>query len=53
MCIRDRAQCILNDPEAKDSVSQALLNELPALRLKADRAIGLLAAIVDLSLIHI
>ncbi len=43
------AQCILNDPEAKDSVSQALLNELPALRLKADRAIGLLAAIVDSS----
>ena len=43
------AQCILNDPEAKDSVSQSLLNELPALRQKADRAIGLLAAIVDSS----
>jgi PAS domain S-box-containing protein len=41
------ADCILNDPEATDSVSQSLLNELPALRLKADRAIGLLAAIVD------
>jgi PAS domain S-box-containing protein len=43
------ADCILNDPECKDSVSQSLLNELPALRLKADRAIGLLAAIVDSS----
>src|ERR1700733_15173432 len=35
------AECILNDPEASDSVSQALLNELPALRLSADKAIGL------------
>jgi two-component system sensor histidine kinase UhpB len=43
------ADCILNDPEARDSLSQLLLNELPALRLKADRAIGLLAAIVDSS----
>jgi PAS domain S-box-containing protein len=43
------ADCILNDPEAKDSISQSLLNELPALRLKADKAIGLLAAIVDSS----
>jgi PAS domain S-box-containing protein len=43
------ANCILNDPEARDSISQSLLNELPALRLKADRAIGLLAAIVDSS----
>jgi len=43
------ANCILNDPEARDSVSQSLLDELPALRLKADRAIGLLAAIVDSS----
>ncbi len=41
------ANCILNDPEAKDSISQSLLDELPALRLKADKAIGLLAAIVD------
>jgi PAS domain S-box-containing protein len=41
------AECILNDPEAKDSISQSLLDELPALRLKADKAIGLLAAIVD------
>jgi PAS domain S-box-containing protein len=43
------ADCILNDPEAGDSISQSLLNELPALRLKADKAIGLLAAIVDSS----
>jgi PAS domain S-box-containing protein len=43
------ADCIVNDPEARDSVSEALLNELPALRLKADKAIGLLAAIVDSS----
>jgi PAS domain S-box-containing protein len=43
------ADCILNDPEARDSVSQSLLNELPALRLRADKAIGLLAAIVDSS----
>ena len=41
--------CILNDPEARDSVSESLLNELPAIRLKADKAIGLLAAIVDSS----
>jgi len=41
------ADCILNDPESTDSVSQSLLDELPALRLKADKAIGLLAAIVD------
>src|ERR1700722_20299593 len=43
------AECILNDPEAGDSITQSLLDELPALRLKADRAIGLLAAIVDSS----
>ena len=44
------ATCILSDPEAtSDDVSQALLEELPALRLKADKAIGLLAAIVDSS----
>ena len=43
------ADCILNDPEANDSISQSLLDELPALRLKADKAIGLLAAIVDSS----
>ena len=43
------ADCILNDPEARDSISQSILDELPALRLKADKAIGLLAAIVDSS----
>jgi PAS domain S-box-containing protein len=43
------ADCILNDPEARDSISQSLLDELPALRLRADKAIGLLAAIVDSS----
>jgi len=44
------ANCILNDPEApSDSVSQSLLDELPSLRVKADKAIGLLAAIVDSS----
>jgi PAS domain S-box-containing protein len=43
------ADCVLNDPEAGAGISQSLLNELPALRLKADRAIGLLAAIVDSS----
>jgi PAS domain S-box-containing protein len=44
------ANCILNDPETRsDGVSQSLLDELPLLRLKADKAIGLLAAIVDSS----
>jgi len=43
------ADCIHNAPEANDSISQSLLDELPALRLKADKAIGLLAAIVDSS----
>src|SRR5579864_6559551 len=41
------ADCILNEPQAKDRISESLLDELPALRLKADKAIGLLAAIVD------
>jgi PAS domain S-box-containing protein len=43
------ADCILNDPEARDTVTQSLLDELPALRLQADKAISLLAAIVDSS----
>src|SRR4029077_20011027 len=44
------ANCILSDPEANlDNIGQSLLDELPALRLKADKAIGLLAAIVDSS----
>jgi PAS domain S-box-containing protein len=37
------ADCILNDPEATN------ITELPVLRFKADKAIGLLAAIVDSS----
>ena len=41
------ADCIQNDPEARNITSQSPLDELPALRLKADKAIGLLAAIVD------
>ncbi len=44
------ASCILDDPEAStDKITQSILDELPALRLKADKAIGLLAAIVDSS----
>jgi PAS domain S-box-containing protein len=44
------ASCIVNDPEAStETVTQLILDELPALRLKADKAIGLLAAIVDSS----
>jgi PAS domain S-box-containing protein len=46
---QELADCILNDPYPRDATSQSLLDELPALRLKADRAIGLLAAIVDSS----
>ena len=44
------AGCILDDPEVStDKITQSILDELPALRLKADNAIGLLAAIVDSS----
>ncbi len=43
------AECILNDPEANDSIGQSLLDDLPVLRFRADKAIGLLAAIVDSS----
>jgi PAS domain S-box-containing protein len=44
------ASCIIRDPEASpDKVTQSILDELPALRLKADKAIGLLASIVDSS----
>jgi PAS domain S-box-containing protein len=44
------ASCILEDPEASaDNVTQSILDELPALRLKADKAVGLLASIVDSS----
>jgi len=44
------AGCILDDPEAStDKVTQSILDELPALRLKADKAVGLLASIVNSS----
>ena len=44
------ASCIIDDPEAStDKITQSILDELPALRLKADKAIGLLASIVDSS----
>jgi two-component system sensor histidine kinase UhpB len=44
------ATCIMNDQEAStDKITQSILDELPALRLKADKATGLLAAIVDSS----
>ena len=44
------ASCILDDPEAStDKITQSILDEVPALRLKADKAVGLLAAIVDCS----
>ncbi len=44
------AGCILNDSDASaDKATQSILDELPELRLKADKAIGLLAAIVDSS----
>jgi PAS domain S-box-containing protein len=44
------ASCIIDDPEAStDKVTQPILDELPLLRLQADKAIGLLASIVDSS----
>jgi PAS domain S-box-containing protein len=44
------ASCIIDDPEAStDKITQSILDELPVLRLKADKAIGLLASIVDSS----
>ena len=44
------ASCIVDDQEAHtDKITQSILDELPALRLKADRAIGLLASIVETS----
>jgi PAS domain S-box-containing protein len=44
------AGCILQDPEvATDRIAQSILDELPVLRLQADKAIGLLAAIVNSS----
>src|ERR1700730_15459898 len=42
------ASCILDDQEAStDKITQSILDELPALRLKADNGIVLLASIVD------
>jgi len=44
------ASCIIDDPEARaDLATQSILDELPVLRQKADKAIGLLASIVDSS----
>src|SRR3984957_9018936 len=44
------AACIIGDPEANtEEISQSILDDLPALRLKADKAVGLLASIVDSS----
>jgi PAS domain S-box-containing protein len=44
------ATCIMDDPEAStDKVTQSILDELPLLRQRADRAMGLLASIVDSS----
>jgi PAS domain S-box-containing protein len=44
------ASCILDDPEASaDKITQSILDEVPVLRMKADKAIGLLASIVDSS----
>lgn len=44
------AACILSDPEAPSGeVSQTILDELPLLRQQADRAVALLASIVDSS----
>jgi PAS domain S-box-containing protein len=44
------ASCIIDDPEARtDKITQSILGELPLLRLQADKAIGLLASIVDSS----
>jgi PAS domain S-box-containing protein len=38
-----------SDPQAIDTISQSLLDELPFLRVSPDKALGLLAAIVDSS----
>ncbi len=44
------ATCIIDDFEAgTDKITQSILDELPALRLKAEKASGLLASIVDSS----
>jgi PAS domain S-box-containing protein len=44
------AGCIIDDPEVNtDKITQSILDELPLLRQQADKAIGLLASIVDSS----
>src|ERR1700726_1364979 len=44
------ASCIIDDPEiSTDKNTQSILDELPLLRLQADKAVGLLASIVDSS----
>jgi PAS domain S-box-containing protein len=44
------ASCLLDVPETSaDQVTKSILDELPELRLKADKAIALLAAIIDSS----
>ena len=44
------ASCIIEDREAgTGKITQSILDELPALRLRADKAVGLLASIVDSS----
>jgi PAS domain S-box-containing protein len=44
------ASCIIDDPEASaDKITQSISDELPLLRLQADKAVGLLASIVDSS----
>jgi PAS domain S-box-containing protein len=44
------AGCILHDPEANtDEATLSILEEIPLLRVKADKAMGLLASIVDSS----
>lgn len=44
------ASCLLDERDADiDKLTQSILDELPTLRLKADKATGLLASIVDSS----
>jgi len=45
-----QASCIIDDPEASaDKITESIVDELPVLRLQADKATGLLASIVDSS----
>jgi PAS domain S-box-containing protein len=44
------ASCVMDDSEASaDKITQSILDEVPLLRLQADKAMGLLASIVDSS----